>query len=96
MIYERITPTTIQRTLYLDSMAERGLESVLSMTKQSLSTSILATCHLIRQEAEPYVLKTLAALEQEPIRVECSMADLWELFKLCDDGHMLCNKQDHW
>ena len=95
MIYERITPTTIQRTLYLDSMAKQGLESVLSMTRQSLSTSILATCHPIRQEAEPYVLKTLAALEQEPIRVQCSMADLWEIFELVAALHPICDKHDH-
>lgn len=79
MVYERITPITNQRAFRVSSIGYERNEPLLVLTRQSLCTSILSTCKLVRREAEPYMTKSMAMLKHQPIRIECTIEDLDKL-----------------
>lgn len=85
MVYEHISPVTTQHQLDLQSTFSTTHEFGVTVMRQYLSTAILATSSFIRQEAEPIMLKGLVALEQQPLRVECSVEDLYEMYQLAKE-----------
>lgn len=75
MVYEFLVPNTSHYLFTLGANEDLDVEPDLPSTlmKQTFSTAILATCSMVRAEAEPIMLKKLAVIEQQPLRILCNM-----------------------
>lgn len=71
MGYQFLVPTTSHHLFSLGKNEELDGELNLPSTlmKQTFSTAILAPCSMVRAEAEPIMLKKLAVIKQQPLRI---------------------------